>query len=220
MWPPSQWPALNITCQGFSTHSHLKLAISSRCHKAWKNILRNSKDFIINLSSISHEIILLYLAPLWASSTIFCLVESGSGLPFTYTPPSWFTPLWPVHVFVFAFVLVFTFVFTFVLTFVLTFVSIFVFVFIHNKNLQTGLVQTDVAFACGILPTILLMRFFFKTLQHVQLIEGKCPNVISNPKPQWILNKRWTNPNFVQISLSDLIIWFFIYQSNSSEQMW
>lgn len=34
-------------------------------------------------------------APLWASSTIFCLVESGSGLPFTNTPPSWFTPLWP-----------------------------------------------------------------------------------------------------------------------------
>lgn len=34
-------------------------------------------------------------APLWASSTIFCLVESGSGLPLTNTPPSWFTPLWP-----------------------------------------------------------------------------------------------------------------------------
>lgn len=35
-------------------------------------------------------------APLWASSTIFCLVESGNGLPFTNTPPSWLTPLWPV----------------------------------------------------------------------------------------------------------------------------
>lgn len=35
-------------------------------------------------------------APLWASSTIFCLVESGNGLPFTKTPPSWLTPLWPV----------------------------------------------------------------------------------------------------------------------------
>ncbi len=34
-------------------------------------------------------------APLCASSTIFCLVESGKGLPFTNTPPSWFTPLWP-----------------------------------------------------------------------------------------------------------------------------
>lgn len=32
-------------------------------------------------------------APLCASSTIFCLVESGKGLPFTNTPPSWFTPL-------------------------------------------------------------------------------------------------------------------------------
>lgn len=36
-------------------------------------------------------------APLCASSTIFCLVESGRGLPFTNTPPSWFTPLWPTH---------------------------------------------------------------------------------------------------------------------------
>lgn len=34
-------------------------------------------------------------APLCASSTIFCLVVSGKGLPFTNTPPSWFTPLWP-----------------------------------------------------------------------------------------------------------------------------
>ncbi|KAG8221858.1 hypothetical protein J437_LFUL003234 [Ladona fulva] len=34
-------------------------------------------------------------APEWANSTIFCLVESGSGLPLTYTPPSWLTPLWP-----------------------------------------------------------------------------------------------------------------------------
>lgn len=36
-------------------------------------------------------------APLCASSTIFCLVESGSGLPLTNTPPSWFTPLWPTQ---------------------------------------------------------------------------------------------------------------------------
>lgn len=36
-------------------------------------------------------------APEWASSTIFCLVESGRGRPLTNTPPSWFTPLWPVH---------------------------------------------------------------------------------------------------------------------------
>ena len=35
------------------------------------------------------------LAPECASSMIFCRVESGSGRPFTYTPPSWFTPLCP-----------------------------------------------------------------------------------------------------------------------------
>lgn len=34
-------------------------------------------------------------APLCANSTIFCLVESGRGLPFTNKPPSWLTPLWP-----------------------------------------------------------------------------------------------------------------------------
>lgn len=34
-------------------------------------------------------------APEWASSTIFWRVESGNGLPFTYTPPSWLIPLWP-----------------------------------------------------------------------------------------------------------------------------
>lgn len=37
------------------------------------------------------------LAPECASSTIFCLVESGKGRPLTNTPPSWFTPLCPVH---------------------------------------------------------------------------------------------------------------------------
>ncbi len=36
-------------------------------------------------------------APEWANSTIFCRVESGSGRPLTYTPPSWFTPLWPFN---------------------------------------------------------------------------------------------------------------------------
>ena len=35
-------------------------------------------------------------APEWASSTIFCRVESGRGRPLTNTPPSWFTPLCPV----------------------------------------------------------------------------------------------------------------------------
>ena len=35
------------------------------------------------------------LAPEWANSTIFCLVESGNGRPPTNTPPSWLTPLWP-----------------------------------------------------------------------------------------------------------------------------
>lgn len=35
------------------------------------------------------------LAPEWANSTIFWRVESGNGLPFTYTPPSWLIPLWP-----------------------------------------------------------------------------------------------------------------------------
>lgn len=35
------------------------------------------------------------LTPLWASSTILCLTTSGSGLPFTNTPPNWFTPPWP-----------------------------------------------------------------------------------------------------------------------------
>lgn len=34
-------------------------------------------------------------APECASSTIFCLVESGSGRPPTKTPPSWLTPLCP-----------------------------------------------------------------------------------------------------------------------------
>lgn len=34
-------------------------------------------------------------APEWANSTIFCLVESGRGLPPTKTPPNWFTPLCP-----------------------------------------------------------------------------------------------------------------------------
>lgn len=34
-------------------------------------------------------------APEWASSTIFCLVESGNGRPPTNTPPNWLTPLWP-----------------------------------------------------------------------------------------------------------------------------
>jgi len=35
--------------------------------------------------------------PLWASSTILWRTTSGSGLPFTNTPPSWFTPPWPVR---------------------------------------------------------------------------------------------------------------------------
>lgn len=35
------------------------------------------------------------LTPLCASSTILCRTTSGSGLPFTKTPPSWFTPPWP-----------------------------------------------------------------------------------------------------------------------------
>ena len=34
-------------------------------------------------------------APLWASSTILCRVESGRGRPLTKTPPSWLTPLCP-----------------------------------------------------------------------------------------------------------------------------
>lgn len=33
--------------------------------------------------------------PWWASSTIRCLTTSGRGLPFTNTPPSWFTPPCP-----------------------------------------------------------------------------------------------------------------------------
>ena len=33
--------------------------------------------------------------PWWASSTILCLTTSGRGLPFTNTPPSWFTPPCP-----------------------------------------------------------------------------------------------------------------------------
>ena len=37
------------------------------------------------------------LAPVCASSTIFWRVESGSGRPLTYNPPSWFIPLWPVR---------------------------------------------------------------------------------------------------------------------------
>ena len=32
------------------------------------------------------------LAPECASSTIFCLVESGNGRPETNTPPSWLIP--------------------------------------------------------------------------------------------------------------------------------
>ena len=35
-------------------------------------------------------------APECANSTIFCLVASGKGRPFTKTPPNWLTPLWPV----------------------------------------------------------------------------------------------------------------------------
>ena len=35
------------------------------------------------------------LAPEWASSTIFCLVESGKGRPETKTPPSWLIPECP-----------------------------------------------------------------------------------------------------------------------------
>ncbi|KAE8744540.1 hypothetical protein FOCC_FOCC008779 [Frankliniella occidentalis] len=34
-------------------------------------------------------------APECASSTIFWRVESGSGRPLTYTPPSWLMPEWP-----------------------------------------------------------------------------------------------------------------------------
>lgn len=37
------------------------------------------------------------LAPECANSTIFCRVESGNGLPFTYTPPNWLIPLWPAE---------------------------------------------------------------------------------------------------------------------------
>lgn len=33
--------------------------------------------------------------PWWASSTMRCLTTSGRGLPFTNTPPSWFTPPCP-----------------------------------------------------------------------------------------------------------------------------
>lgn len=32
------------------------------------------------------------LTPRRASSTILRLTQSGKGLPFTKTPPSWFTP--------------------------------------------------------------------------------------------------------------------------------
>lgn len=33
--------------------------------------------------------------PLWANSTIRCRTTSGSGRPFTNTPPNWLTPPWP-----------------------------------------------------------------------------------------------------------------------------
>lgn len=36
--------------------------------------------------------------PWWASSTIRCRTTSGRGLPFTNTPPSWFTPPCPGRV--------------------------------------------------------------------------------------------------------------------------
>ena len=36
------------------------------------------------------------LTPWCASSTILCLTTSGRGLPFTNTPPSWFTPPCPI----------------------------------------------------------------------------------------------------------------------------
>lgn len=35
--------------------------------------------------------------PWWASSTIRCRTTSGRGLPFTNTPPSWFTPPCPTR---------------------------------------------------------------------------------------------------------------------------
>lgn len=43
-----------------------------------------------NMRDISHG-----RAPEWASSTIFCRVESGSGRPPTKQPPSWLIPECP-----------------------------------------------------------------------------------------------------------------------------
>lgn len=79
------------------------------------NILLTHPFETCNMREISQG-----LAPEWASSTIFCRVESGSGRPetvyekenyqhesarwfqfflcnspLTYTPPSWLIPLWP-----------------------------------------------------------------------------------------------------------------------------
>jgi hypothetical protein len=47
------------------------------------------------------------LAPECANSTIFCLVESGSGRPPTKTPPSWLTPEWPFYFYLFIFCIFF-----------------------------------------------------------------------------------------------------------------
>lgn len=56
------------------------------------NILDTQPWLTRNCLDISHG-----RTPLWASSTIRCLTTSGSGLPFTKTPPNWLTPPWPVN---------------------------------------------------------------------------------------------------------------------------
>lgn len=98
--PPHTFRNVFLSCQGpnlyvwyFGIWYYIQICTSSlySLHLCAKEVVK-TKGSTCRILEISHG-----RAPLWASSTIFCLVVSGNGLPLTNTPPSWFTPLWPKH---------------------------------------------------------------------------------------------------------------------------
>lgn len=87
--PRSLYLLIKEKTAGTSTHNNTKSYINQIY---LPRILDTHPLETCRILDISHG-----RAPEWANSTIFCLVESGRGRPLTNTPPSWFTPLWPVH---------------------------------------------------------------------------------------------------------------------------
>lgn len=103
-----QPPVRAVTCRVTPSHTLLDTAV---CKKG-----SNSESSICHCAVVGAHVRIIYLpsillthpwltrswremsqgrTPWWASSTIRCRTTSGRGLPFTNTPPSWFTPPCP-----------------------------------------------------------------------------------------------------------------------------